>query len=797
MTITKKHIDTENNYNNGHKINSSRENDDEDSKDVSCRKQRKGVKEMKTVEGFNTSNSNSNIGSPLKSSAKELWDFEETLQHNMEKMLPDLINFAKFTVLNVIIVWVIWKFGSHVIWYNSIPRNLLKSLYPPGYDYLKELLVEHQSNGSCNDVTKSGGNITVPAVYEPEQKEIFLERKKCCPGLELPFPEGQNIDMPCWPLSTTRDTLKNMEDRNYSYQVYNEDYTKCINYISWKNKEKADAENAKAAAEQAELVDLQSKAAERKQREGIQSGGLSMSDFTRENMYNKARGLATGAKDLALRAKENISQRIQDRADRKQRELEDSASLALASEDGAEMRYQDNREQLTAMRDKLLESIPEAGTETTIDLDSGIPVAPTAPGDGIPREIAREDGDMLREVVDPGKKAPVEVLDDAVKEEMKIADLEAGDSKQLTPIQVSQLMQQELQKEEKELDFEEKFKLDEKKAESKVAEDASKKESMLKSKYLKMEYKLVDTHKKNMAKLKDKIEKAEKMQNFNLARKLESKMQADELKHEKAKAQLEKAKTEGNLKDQIAAMKKLNKINANQTKLTDKISLESAKAGLASAGEAIKKALSWLFNAIPKLLIGLLRLIGGCSWDQGPKGLLLGPNTLNSLYTSFSLAVKSSISWVIYNCLSASGGNIIIAFLMGTVFLIIGMACIHFVWVSPLSTLWTLIHFKWPPLVYIASPLLIVIFGATFLIMYLIYSIMIVAKFWLDCFISSKGEKFKSQLKSCSNVQASLRRLFFLLTFINALKHLDGSVVVGMILCFIYIEYKQLTKGNK
>ena len=61
-------------------------------------------------------------------------------------MRDDLILFAKWSVINVFVVWIIWRIGSHVIWYNSIPRVLLKAIYPPGYDYLKQILNENMGD---------------------------------------------------------------------------------------------------------------------------------------------------------------------------------------------------------------------------------------------------------------------------------------------------------------------------------------------------------------------------------------------------------------------------------------------------------------------------------------------------------------------------------------------------------------------------------------------------------------------------------------------------------------------------
>ena len=79
------------------------------------------------VEGFDTG-------------SDALNNVENELVESVKTMRDDIILFAKWSVINVFIVWVIWRVGAHVIWYNSIPRILLKATYPPGYDYLKQIL---------------------------------------------------------------------------------------------------------------------------------------------------------------------------------------------------------------------------------------------------------------------------------------------------------------------------------------------------------------------------------------------------------------------------------------------------------------------------------------------------------------------------------------------------------------------------------------------------------------------------------------------------------------------------------
>ena len=217
-------------------------------------------------------------------------------------------------------------------------------------------------------------------------------------------------------------------------------------------------------------------------------------------------------------------------------------------------------------------------------------------------------------------------------------------------------------------------------------------------------------------------------------------------------------------------------------------------AGVKAFAAAVAAAISFVFKAIWAATTQILYWTTGCSFGQGLQGIFLGPNTFTSLGANFTLAIKSSLSWLIYNCVNASGGNIINAFVISTLFLVIGVALMQVVWVSPLSTIWTIVSFKWPQLIMILSivgfPILAVIFGLVFGILYVLYSIIYVLGFWFKCLTSNEGTEFKRQLRGCSSAQKSLRRLFFVLSIVNGVKHLDPKVVTGMILFFLYIEYK-------
>ena len=66
---------------------------------------------------------------------------------------------------------------------------------------------------------------------------------------------------------------------------------------------------------------------------------------------------------------------------------------------------------------------------------------------------------------------------------------------------------------------------------------------------------------------------------------------------------------------------------------------------------------------------------------------------------------------------------------------------------------------------------------------------LVVGEIWIGGVFGNKGEKWKSSLKNCPDVRTSLRRLFIILTFINAYQHLRWEIVIGMVICFLGIEY--------
>ena len=783
---------------------------------------------------------------------------EDKLAESVKTMRDDLILFAKWSVINVFVVWIIWRIGSHVIWYNSIPRVLLKAIYPPGYDYLKQILNENMGDSKCTDVMHSGGMVQEKAEYEPDQLEMFNEKKSCCPGLELPIAEGDDMDVPCWPLHTSHSTVKNLNKQNYLYKVWNDDYTGCVSYVTWKSEADQEAAQSEAQAIQAEIQLEKVKQRESQTaggmvggknyyvRSGVNStmkslltrnGGLSVGNFTEQHIrdmglghlldrphglnQDKLRQLSNAANSLSgsewrrmtgMTRAEAASTYLDTQHNNGQQTYNTNRKdyKRLQNELGARSSRMDKRydEQIEAMQKSLSDfkegeidvsqfqnkDVDRKVEEKSADVQGQQQILPM-PGMGMPgfnfqdrANVAaktREEGLMAVsrefETIGSFRKQPV------AQQEQIIERL----NQQLAKTQINQEKQRI------------KMKLDELKKELRTKEVDQAKAVDLSKKEVQNQYKLEEKHTKTMAKLQLQLTKR---QRDNMTKRLK-RMIADKEKNREKQIRFNQKMTEHenkfNARQAEEELKKRSDDLLNMEQKEEKFETSSTKDKGAAALEMIvgffkmlKDGLVWLCKSLFNISITLLKWCAGCSWDQGLQGVITGPNTLTSLGTSFILAIKASISWLIYSCITASGGNILISFLFATIFLALGTALVNIVWISPLSTIWTFFEFKWPQPMMFASFFLFLplsaIYGLIFGILYIFYSWAHVIEFHFNCLFSSKGDKFKSQLKGCSNIQATLRRLFFILTIINAVQTLDPKVVTGIILCFLYIEYKKM-----
>ena len=754
-------------------------------------------------------------------------EFTKDLKNTIGQMEQDLVTFAKWSVVNVIIIAVVWKIGSHIIWLNSIPRTFLKLLYPPGYEYVKQILAENMSSKECTDVMHNGGVTTIVAEYEPDQEETFKMRKACCPELEPPIAPGSDMDVPCWPMGTTKATLTNMQKQNYAYRVWDNDFKKCVNYVKWKSESEYEALQAKqqSIAGRMQLVKAQNKEIKGPKVGGGQLvggdalAGKTMDELNAEVVAAQKHFDTVGANTVmgvrsptARKAKKRLEAAKMARgnamaeANRKtllsrvseeekggdplRTVLEAAATESLGSSsipaatDDARQSVANATEEPTGSAG-LSASSASLAAQGLGTMGSGSSGMGMGMGMGMPElhsnVLTKSRENIIKEYMNTEdfQNAPPSKQEGMIRSFYKtIGDAQLNKLGKRTNINTKavknmlKIQREHDRKRNKDLianaKKQQSVEMDQLKKVAKIQSGVVKKNRNDKLKYIQKIRKLIKSNKRADAKYKLDMELA-----------AAGKLSEQELKAFKAKE----------------------KTMMDMQKQESKMNMGNAKAGAAALFNAIKalgkiivSAIKFIFNSIWKIAVGITEKVLGCSFGQGVQGVFLGPNTLTSLGTNFTLAIKSSLSWLIYSCINASGGNIITAFILSTFLLVIGVSLMQIIWVSPLSTIWTLLSFKWPQLIMILSvlgfPILATIFGLMFGLMYIVYSIIYVIGFWFKCLTTSEGTAFKRQLRSCSSAQKSLRRLFFILTIINGVKHLDPKVVTGMILFLLYIEYK-------
>lgn len=806
-------------------IKNNQDNQDNlDKKNIDKKKIDKKTQNTVTIEG---------LANPP---TKNQWSVDK-IKDTLEDMLPDLKKFGICTVVNIIIVYIIWKFGSHVIWFNSIPRTLLKAIYPPGYEYVKDILRENMKVKDCHNVIETGGMRQITAVYFPDQNSLFEERKSCCKNLEQPYKPGSMMEMPCWPLSTDSDTVKRLDDMDDNYLVNNKDYTDCIPYIQWMEQSKADAEQAKADAASAAASAASAAASAAQQKQGSQKGGLGEGwlskrvataaakrvGFTPEMQQNAMQAMRGARDGVASSELGSLASLVRDGVG-KARGFMDSRQSAANARREENINLQDKLTEKTKVQFdagqaaaqkqiNALESAELPQEAQQISLDADVTPTPLSAEEVAARpQISGEATGNVGTGVD--NTITTALASEAEAQNAMLAQIATKQGEAASQLQ-SQFRQQQRAQTAATVKLEKadaKISRQQQKDDLRTEITAAKANTKLETQFSKARIKMVEHHQKNLIKFKEQIEKNNKMQNYKLAEKIRKQMNQAAIKHltqmNKIKLQNEKieAQQDGKIKiklqkQQMKNLKEMNKINMKNQIDIDKASQKSTGEKLASGAKftggiltAIGKFLMYLLTLLPRFFLAFAKWTVGCSWDQDWQGWVLGPNTANSLWANYTLAVKSSISWAIYNCLNMASGNIIMGFLICTVLLVIMIGLIQMIWVSPLSTVWTLLDFTWPPpmkwMSFLGLPILFAINAIIFGILFLGFSIYYVVGFWLSCLFSNKGDTFKSQLRGCTNVQSSLRRLFFLLTIINAFQNLPSQVIVGMILFLLFIEYK-------
>ena len=196
-----------------------------------------------------------------------------------------------------------------------------------------------------------------------------------------------------------------------------------------------------------------------------------------------------------------------------------------------------------------------------------------------------------------------------------------------------------------------------------------------------------------------------------------------------------------------------------QAKQEGKLFKTSLKERAAEGKEAAADFLQSIKDAFIGFMNGsvnMMRYLFGCSFDQTGQGMgwLFGYQTLGSIMTRFGLGIKTSVSWIIYSCLVASGGNVIVAALLGVVGVMFGASLVNTLWFSSVPLMWALYEFNLGRIGMIilifaifSGPLAMIItwpLGLVFIFYALYY---IVFGLWIGAF-GSKGQAFKDKLQT-------------------------------------------------
>ena len=582
-----------------------------------------------------------------KSTTGSLWKLEGNIVNQLENMASPLAMFTFFTVVNIIIVYIVWKIGSHIMWFNSIPRTLLESIYPPSYEYLSAVLKENSKPDSVcrSNVEESGGMKTTPAVYTADQINAVEERNECCavdgavpPG--YPYPPGSKVELECFPLNTSAETSKNYTSLNKLYKIIKPpDYQECIFYDEWIASQEIEVDQADQRLSEAR--------AKLKLSEGQQGGG---DEDEKSGKVVNSNILSTIVKALS-----------------------NNATTAAPE-------IEDEQLPLATVVEKLKTAFPHQKPEEIIKLAERISTDKN-------KEAINELQERLRVNQSNDENRANEVLD--LFTQFKNFSVGGGGQHGGT----NPALQSE-------------------------AESIAEKEALEKE-------------------IKD---------------------------------------LEGIAIDGV------------------KEAGEMLEDGEEEAAVSFVKGLEKTASVFGYLFRSLGRFVTGCTYDSG--GMILGLQTPTSFFTKISVGMKASISSVVFLALSSGSSNIIVSALIGLLGIAIGCSIVNALWFSPLTLIWMLYSFNLGRFGWLLLLLGLIIppLGAFLMIpMGVVFSFyiltLVIGKLWIGGVFGNKGEKWKSSLKNCPDVRTSLRRLFIVLTFINAFQHLRYEVVIGMVLCFLGIEY--------
>lgn len=643
-------------------------------------KKRKAIDAEPIKEGFTSAiDKKANV-------ADSVWNLEKSIQAQIFDMSGPLGKFCLFTVANLIIVWVVWKIGSHVMWFNSIPRALLESIYPPSQDYLDAILKENSKpGGACTgNIEESGGKKTISALYSPDQVNAVEERNKCCkiggasaPG--FPYPPGTKIPLDCWPLNTSENTAKNYNKLNELYKILKPpNYKECILYDEWyaDNEVEADKQLTRIADAKAKLTQAK-------------SGGAGNTPMGVTSSTDHASIASVLTNLLRSQGPHPLGADYQSTMKMK---MESLAKAWGGLNKGNEDEVLKLAEEMTTFQNKSSQKQINAQNKLTNEND---------------RKEYQAHVDKLDDVLKKIAAAAVPVKSGGAGPVPAAAGSDPSSENLFTRIKKAVVGQ---------------------------------------------------TPAVSVAKELNPISSAEK-------------------------ARVDVA---------VAA--------ANTTLETNRIDADIAEVEkiVPDVEEVGAGVIETTIESLGKIIIdawrSFWRFVLGCTYDNLAQSFFFGRQTPTSFFTKITVGMRSSISSVVYLCLSAGSSNIIISAILGIVGVAIGCGIVNVLWFSPLPLLWMIYSFNLGRggsflvlcSLLFSGGLIGVLLGFPFVV-YILQ--LVVGQLWVGGLFGNKGEKWKGRLRNCPSTLTSLRRLFIILTFVNAFINLRIEVVIGMVICFIGIEY--------
>ena len=765
-------------------------------------------------------------GTAIASHRSAINNFETTLREKLNNMSPALTKFITGVIANVIIVWIVWKIGSHVIWFNSLPRNVLATMFPPGYQYLLDVLRENEKDPKCTgNVEENVGGKQIKAEYTDDQRDSMTLKKTCCPHLEHPIPEGEETMVACFPLGTGQKTIDSLNAVNPNFKVWNNDYSECVLYGVWKNKneQENDAVRLQNLQMEKKIKMAQRGGSERKRQRGGEGGegavGVAVAVLKKvietSALPNDLLGVAEAASKggeggVAMYELSECLTELRNAVFTKEQGKEVLKKLVGVQQHIEEHIKKDKTGKVQAggsshssQESTLVEALYKKIEHLIVNLEAKKNGSQT--GVGKRRMFRRQKGgdgneggestsDKLNAIhaknLEEGKGNSF-FTDHEVTNARDKHTLDATNAATATHNGKQAEYEQQWDNMSQGMGgMDQMSAAAEQMRQSKILDMDSTQRNEYYQQFEGDKQKLQDQEIKTQGKLlKLKADWVNKRIKTNIKRDVDA---------AKAKFKREQLWAKQKARRDYQAKKNQEILDVKKGESTAKLKMQEqaskAAGSLAGSGAFVTKWAGMFMNGI----VSFMKWVFGCSFDQTGEGMgwFFGYQTMGGILTRFGLGIKTTISYVVYSCMVAGSDNVIASAFIGTCGVTLGIAVANLCWFSSVPLMWALYEFN---LGRIGMYFLIfaILLGPAAMILtwplgviFIFYTVLLVIiKLWIGAF-SNHGEKFKKQLRNCSNIRASLRRLFLILTFFTAMSSLSSDVVSGMLLCFIWIEYK-------